>query len=380
MLLPKSFYFFNFAASAALIPFLPLFYQQAGLNGYQIGLLAGIPPLITIFSAPVWGALGDYTRQYKRLLIVGGLGLLASVYALSLARSFATLASLVIAYAFFVSPVIPMVDHTTMRLLGERKDQYGKQRLWGAVGWGVAAPIIGMAAERVGLQWSFYGNLALMFAAILVITRLPISKTSLGIQFWSGLRGLLSNRQLAVFLVIVLVGGTGMAMASSFLFLHIETLGASRSLMGISLTFATISELPVLYFSDRLLRRFGALRLILFSLAALVVRVMAYSFLKVPWMVLPVQLLHGMTFSLMWVSGVTYVTEIAPAGMGATSLSLFTSVMSGMGGMLGGLIGGWLYDTVGTAMMFRWVGLSVLAFLILVQSIDYFLKLLKISW
>ncbi len=364
MLLPKSFYFFNYAAWAALFPFLPLFYQQAGLNGYQIGLLTGIPPLTTVISGPIWGGLGDYTHQYKRLLIVAVVGVLASVYGMLHAQTFAALAPLVVAYAFFLAPVIPMVDHTTVELLGERKSQYGKQRLWGSIGWGISAPIIGVVAERAGLSWGFFGFLALYFCVLLVILGLPVRKTRLGIPFWSGLRDLLSNRQLALFLLIVLVGGTGFAVASNFLFLHLEWLGASRTLMGISQSFATFSELPVLFYSGWLLRRFGARNLVLFSLLAFAARALLYSFLKSPWMVLPVQLLHGMTFSLMWASGIAYVSEIAPEGMGATSLSLFASVMAGMGGMLGSVLGGWMFDTIGTTAMFRWTGLSVLAFLV----------------
>ncbi len=222
MLLPKGFYFFNYAAWAALIPFLPLFYQQAGLNGYQIGLLTGIPPLATVFSGPIWGGLGDYTRQYKRLLIVALVGVLASVFGMLHAHSFAALMPLVVAYAFFMAPVVPMVDHTTVDLLGERKSQYGKQRLWGSIGWGVSAPVVGVVMQRAGLNWGFYGFLAMMFCAMLVISGLPISKTRLGIQFWTSLRDLLAQRQLALFLLIVLVGGTGFAVATNFLFLHLE--------------------------------------------------------------------------------------------------------------------------------------------------------------
>ncbi len=49
---PFSFYFLYFAAFSALMPFFVLFYQRLGFNGAQIGLLTGIPPLITLVAAP----------------------------------------------------------------------------------------------------------------------------------------------------------------------------------------------------------------------------------------------------------------------------------------------------------------------------------------
>jgi hypothetical protein len=45
---PFTFYFLYFAAIASLLPFFVLFYQGLGFNGAQIGLLTGVPPLITL--------------------------------------------------------------------------------------------------------------------------------------------------------------------------------------------------------------------------------------------------------------------------------------------------------------------------------------------
>ena len=45
---PFTFYFLYFAALACLAPFVVLFYQQLGFSGAQIGLLAGMAPLITL--------------------------------------------------------------------------------------------------------------------------------------------------------------------------------------------------------------------------------------------------------------------------------------------------------------------------------------------
>ena len=39
---PFTFYFLYFAATAALIPFIVLYYQQLGFSGGQIGLLSAL--------------------------------------------------------------------------------------------------------------------------------------------------------------------------------------------------------------------------------------------------------------------------------------------------------------------------------------------------
>jgi hypothetical protein len=54
---PAAFYFLYFAALAAFMPFLSIYYQNLGLDGRQIGTLLALPPLVSLFAGPsglVW--------------------------------------------------------------------------------------------------------------------------------------------------------------------------------------------------------------------------------------------------------------------------------------------------------------------------------------
>jgi PPP family 3-phenylpropionic acid transporter len=360
MWLPKAFYFFYFAAAASLIPFLALYYEQVGLSGRQIGLLAGMLPLISLISASFWGGLADATQRHGRLLTLAIGGTLISVLALSLATAFCWLIAVVVFYALVSAPILPLVDSTVVAMLGERKKEYGKQRLWGAVGWGLAAPAAGVLIDRTGLDWAFYGYLVLMCGGLVVSTRLPVSRASIGARFWRGLRSLATNWQWIVFLVAILIGFLGLSIAINFLFLYMSSLGASKTLMGVSLTVATVSELPVWFFSSRMLERWGTRGVLTLSLLACAAQGFAYSLIRAPWLVLPIQLLHGPAFSAMWAAGVSYASEMAPEGMGATAQGLFQGVAMGLRSALGAFLGGILYDSVGPVMMFRWGGVSAL--------------------
>jgi PPP family 3-phenylpropionic acid transporter len=258
-----------------------------------------------------------------------------------------------------------LVDNTVMEMLGEQRGRYGKQRLWGAVGWGIAAPLVGWLVERSGLHWTFFSYIVLMTAGLLVIWFLPVRQTSVAPKFWQGLHLLLRNWQWVIFLLLVFIGGTILSIISNFLFLFLNDMDASKTLMGLSLTIATISELPVLFFSERLLKRWSDRELLTFALLISVIRSLAYSFINTSGLVLLVQLLHGPSFSAMWVAGVSYANEIAPKGMGATAQGLFSGVQLGLAGTFGGLVGGFLYENFGAVMMFRWVGVVGLATLIL---------------
>jgi MFS transporter, PPP family, 3-phenylpropionic acid transporter len=370
MVLPKAYYLLYYGAAASLIPYLSIYYQSIGFSGKEIGLLVAIPPLVMLVGAPLWGGLADATRQHKRLLMLAIVLALLSVVALSLITRFVVFIPAVAAYALFVAPVMPLIDNTVMEMLGERRGKYGKQRLWGAVGWGIAAPLVGWRVEQSGLHWTFLSYIVLMSAGLLVIWFLPVKQTSIGSKFWRGLRSLLLNWQWVIFLLLVFIGGTILSIISNFLFLYLNDMSASKTLMGLSLTVATLSEMPVLFFSDQLLKRWDARGLLTFALLILVVRSLAYSLINSPGLVLLIQLLHGLSFSTMWVAGVSYANDIAPKGMGATAQGLFSGVQLGLAGTFGGLIGGFLYENLGAVMMFRWVGMIGFVALILFLMVE----------
>lgn len=360
MNLSKGIYFLFYGAAASLFPFLVIYYEKLGLNGYQIGFLAGIMPLISLFSAPFWGGIADATQKHKRLLLLTMSISIVIAYALSFASDFLYLIPLVALLAFFIAPIMPIIDNSVMSRLAERTDQYGKVRLWGAMGWGVAAVFGGWLIERLGLSWAFYGYMILMGMGLLVVWKLTVSQAGIGSKFWSGLRVLFSNPAWVLFLFTVVVFGIGSAVIQNFLFLYMNDLNASKILMGLSLMIATISELPVLYFSDRLLARFGIPGMMISSMLFLSLRLLAYSFVQIPMLILLIQLLHGLTYSLMWVSGVSFAAKYAPYGMGATAQGLFSGVLLGLAAALGAFFGGTLYENTGPVTMFRVIGLFVL--------------------
>ena len=361
MLKPKIYYFFIYGAGAALVPYLVIYYQGLGLSGSQIGLLAGIPTLMSMLSTPVWGGLADATNKKRLLLGIAILVSMSMVGVLSLTTTFLWMVLVVTLYAFHSAPIIPMMDSTVMELLGEHKDQYGKLRLWGAVGWGLSAPLIGWMNQHYGLQWSFWGYMIQMAVVFMVVMGMPVGQASLANRFWQGLRNLLQDMRWRLFLLVVFVSGVGSSVLSNYLFLRLNDLGATKTLMGVALAVATLSELPVFFYSGILIKRWGARSLLLLSLFVYVFRDLLISFLPVAWMVLPVQLLHGLTFSITWAAGVSYARQIAPAGLGATAQGLFSSTFFGLGGAVGAFMGGILYQTVGSALLFRYIAVLVLA-------------------
>ncbi len=352
MVLPKLYYLFYYASLAALTPYLALHYRQIGLTGQQIGLLSALSPLTALVSALLWAGLADATGKHRRLLVVAMLGMLVLVYGIAVAPNMLWLMPAVALYAFFRAPVGPLVDASVLRVLGERRHEFGRQRLWGAIGWGATAPIVGAITERLGLRWAFYAYMPLLAVCLLITLRLPVAQPPRTVSFWHGLRGFLRNRQWLIFLATVFVAGVASSANSGFLFLHLDDLGAPNTLMGLSLTAASLGEIVMFSAAPWLLRRWGPRGLLIAALSASSVRMLGYSLMRAPWIVLPLQVLHGPAFSGLLTAGVAYADEMAPPGMGATAQAIFGSVQTGLAAAVGGLVSGVVLDLYGAPTLF----------------------------
>ncbi|MDX9991465.1 MAG: major facilitator superfamily domain-containing protein 6 [Anaerolineales bacterium] len=356
---PSAFYFMFFGAFSFLMPFLTLFYQSAGYNGAQIGLLTGIAPLITLVGGPFLTGLADSTRRHKLIMAATIVATVTAALFLPRASGFYGLFGLVVLFSFFGAPIISLADSATISMLGENKHGYGRIRLWGSVGWGLVAPLAGAVVQKFGLAWPFYGYAIGMGGTLLVAMTLHFPTQPSSTPFKAGIKSLLSSKEWMSFLLMVLLGGIGLATINSYLFVYMENLKFDKTLMGFALTISTLSEIPVMFFAGRFLKQFSPRHLLLTSLLIVAGRLLLYSGSNQAWQILLIQLVHGFTFPLIWVAGVSYADKVAPAGLAATAQGMFGSTLMGVGAALGGLLGGLLLQFFDPAKMYLITGVIV---------------------
>jgi PPP family 3-phenylpropionic acid transporter len=372
MFFPSLYYFLYFGAISVLFPYLALFYKGQGLTGGQIGLLAAISPIISFFSAPLWTGAADASHRHKLVTMVCILGVVIVTFIFPNIASFGGLLLMISIYSLFGAPTGSLVDSAVLALLGDRKERYGRIRLWGTVGYGVVAPFAGELIGRLGIKWAFWGYAILMMGGLLVVIQIPFRQSHSNSSFRSGMRVLIANQPWMLFLVMVFIAGIGMATINNYLFVYMQSLGASKTLMGFALTISTISEIPALFFSDQLLRRFGARGMLIIAMTTIGLRLTCYSLTTQPWVILVIQLCHGLTFAAIYTAGVNYAYQIAPTGMKATTQGMFTGTYMGFGSAAGGLLGGILMDLFSPGGMYAIIGtlilVSLIAFLLVEQK------------
>jgi MFS transporter, PPP family, 3-phenylpropionic acid transporter len=353
----RAFYLCYFAVTASVLPYLALFYEALGFRGAQIGVLSGLFPFALSLGIFLWSGLSDLLGRPRALLTALHVGGLLGLLALSFSTSYPALLVAVGVFAGCFGAVVPIVDSAVLHGLGARKDRYGSLRVWGVVGYGASAPLVGRLTESYGLQSAFWVAAALLVLCLAAVYRLDFAQegTALALN-----PAAFASKPWLIFLGLAFAGGLGLAVCSTYVYLYLSALGASRTVVGLSLTAATLAELPATLLLGALLRRAPPPTLLLGALALLGIRLLLYPVAQnVPW-VLGVQLLHGVTFSVILIAGVTYADQLAPPRLRASAQGLFSATMTGLGGAAGGLGGGLLYGAVGVPALFTLVGAPLL--------------------
>jgi MFS transporter, PPP family, 3-phenylpropionic acid transporter len=366
---PFTFYVLYFAALSSLMPYFVLFYQELQFNGTQIGLLTGIPPLVTLVAAPFWTGLADSKRWHRWIM---GLGILVAVIVIFLLQSFSGfifIFTLIILFNTFISPVASLTDSATMNMLGEERAMYGRIRLGGTIGWGVFAPIAGVLVQRYGLSAGFWSFSVLMLINLLISQRFVHGSHEQAGSQQGSLRSLLTNRRWINFLFLAFLGGIGSFSVAAYLFPYMAELGANESTMGIASSIATLTELVVFFFGNRLVKKFGSYGLLILALVMSGIRSLLYSLVSTPAMVLVLQAFGGTIFPALWLAGVSYADENAPLNLKSSAQGLFGAMMFGVGSAAAGFLGGLLLETIGGRGMFLVLGIIVFVGLAIAEGI-----------
>lgn len=351
LLAPKMFYFFWFTAIGIYGPFITLYYQQRGLTLAQIGILLALPGITQIVAGPLWGLLADALHLHRKLLPLVIIGALVPVTLIGVMDSFWPILLLAACSAIFSVPIAPLSDTATLTLLGERREQYGAQRVWGAIGWGISSIVSGIIVQQYGLGSMFWIFPFVGACAVLVSLRLPGAEL-VDSHVLGSARTLLRDTRWARFLFCSLMIGCASSLMHGFLSIYLAQLGAGAGQIGLAFTIASVSELPIMALAPLVLKRWGARPLLVCAGLAYALRLTIYILAPSPEWALGAQLLHGFCFAAIWIAGVHEAQRLALPGLAATAQSLFSTALFGVAVVLANSIGGIIYQNMGSTALF----------------------------
>lgn len=370
----SAYYFFFFGAIGCLVPYIPLYYLKIGLGGEQIGLITGLGPIVLLIASPLWGAVGDRFNLHRRLLPLATAGAILPALIIPFTTQLVPLIALTILQAIFATAIGPLIDSAAIEIAARERVPFGVVRLWGSVGFIVFSLLMGWMLITIPITYTFYGYAACMTLGVIVALPLPARQ-----QFWNasllqGFKQLLAQLPLTLFLLSALLVGAAATAVQFFFALHVQFIGGDSNVIGIAGAIGAITEIPILFRAESVIKRIGGLWSgVVIGTAVYALRWWLLASATTAWVIYLTQLLHSVSFGIYLVCAVAYMEQQAPKGLSATAQALLTSSMWGFGAMIGAFGGGILYANFGTPTLFRITSVvTVMALMILLS-----LKLIK---
>lgn len=357
----RALYLGYYMALGALMPYLNLYYERRGLSGVQIGLLSAVVLLTSSATAIGWSGLADRLRLHRSMLTINLLLASACVFLLSRATGFTVLIPIVIAYALFIAPVIPLIDGAALEAARRLGRSYGDVRVSGSIGWIISVAGVGFLIQSFDIRWLFYAYIAFMLVTAAFSLFQHDRQATLQAPWGMNLRLLITDPSILMFLASIFLVAVGNGAVQNFFSLYLDGIGASEGIIGIAWAVAAVSEIPVMIYSGHIMRRIGAAGLLKFAIFVYALRWLLFSFVQDPAWALALQLLHGLSFGAFLTAGVTYLSERTPAGFVTTSQAIFNAVCYGVAAVVGSMVGGYLYDSSGMTNLFRIFSLVTVA-------------------
>ncbi len=361
----RAIYFLVFAPLGVYVPYLPVYFREAGRSAAEISVLFAIAPALKLLTSPLWGHVIDVTGDRRRFfLIAASLAALGSAVWVSTAALVPAMLGMAV-YAFARGPLPALADTAAVELSQTKGHDYSRMRIWGSIGFVAASITVGFAVERGGLGsvplWLFAVNLALAVAAWTIgRDEVPVpAKTS------GGRAGVLS-RGVVILLAASTLHQIALSPYNTFYGIHLADLGLPPSAIGTSWAAAVGAEIVVLLAAGRAVTRFGTKNLLVFSMAISALRWFAVARLDGVVALVAVQTLHAFSFGTYLVAAVTYIGTEVPESRRTMGQTLFGAVSFGLGPLIGTLVAGQAYQHLGGAGMFNAAGFIEVAAAVLI--------------
>jgi PPP family 3-phenylpropionic acid transporter len=368
----------SFAASYTILavtsPYLPILIRNLGYGPEIIGLFLGVFEVAGIVGPFLTGALADRFGRFRPALAISYGLVLATLLPLIYLRNPAIVLASLIVLAIGVRSIIPLTDTAVTIELG-LSGNYGRVRSFGSLSFVVSAlflqyqPWLPLTKTTHIAFWAAAATaFAYCFLPLLPDRNPRDRKTAAP----SAGRDNAAPRNFVdgpfiVGLLIIALSRLAMTPINSFfsLFIADELKWNTVSLMW---ALSAAAEIPFIYFSSRLIAKFGAPRLLAVSSAAVFIRLWVYALFPTPGGVVFGQLLHSFCYGLFHPAAVNFITTRVPPNRRATGMAMYLSLGSGLPNFLGSAIGGLVIAAFGYRALFASYGVFAVAGVVLYFS------------
>jgi len=342
-----SFFFLYFAYIGLVSPYASLFFLDRGFNVIEIAVLMSMLQVTRIVGPFSWGWLSDYLSN--RIGIIRVCACLAALVFLSIffLHSYISFFIWMFVLHTILSSQMPLGETATIHALYKDNTfdkRYGRLRLWGSIGFITMVLAAGELFQRKGIELYPIVGVIVLFALALTTFCLHEPKMERRKMVKGELWVVLLNPDVRWFLI----SGFFMIFAHAALYvfysLYLANLGYDKFQIGLFWALGVAAEVIFFYFQNKVLSRLDAEVILQGTFGIGVIRFILIAFLPITSVLILAQLMHAATFAAHHSAATKLLQRWFTGPLQARGQAVMATVSYGLGGTMGGLCAGWIWD------------------------------------
>ena len=342
------FYFFYYATVGAFMPYWAPYLEARGFSAVQMGAAFALMGLSRSVMPVIWGIWADATERRIGLVRLSALVSLLLFISIPFVDGMLAVAILMLAYSLFWHALLPQFEVIALNHLARTGADYSRVRLWGSVGFVFAVLSLGPLLDQFGMMPLPFLVGLMWIGMVITAWRVPDAVVVHASDTPSpGIWQVLRRPEVMTLLLVCLASQLSFAPYYNFFTLFLERHGYSRGLAGVLWALGVIAEIGLFWVMRPVIQRVGVRRLMLAALAATALRWTIIGVAVDSWtLLLLAQLSHALTFGAYHAVAVHYVQRLFPGRLQGRGQAIYNAVAYGIGGSIGSLASGWMWDAI----------------------------------
>ncbi|MEZ4527822.1 MAG: MFS transporter [Desulfobacterales bacterium] len=258
-------YFLYFGVMGIFLPYFNLYCFHLGFDGFQIGVLSAMRSVSMVLFPVLWSMAADRFRIRRGIFVLCSFSSAIIWTAFLFTAEFHMILIISIVYGVFYSPMISFMEAFTMDILEKDKSSYGRVRAWGTIAFIFISGGMGKLIDLYSVRLILIMILAGSLVQALLSPKVP-RISGQGRKY--GKPDFLFRARPLVFLFCAFLMLVSHGTYYGFFSIHLETLGYSKTFIGLAWALASVAEIGVMMSSARIFKRFAIEKVLLFSFGA----------------------------------------------------------------------------------------------------------------
>jgi PPP family 3-phenylpropionic acid transporter len=347
-------------------PYMPVWFRAQHLSGTAIGVLISAPMLVRIFSGPVLAVWADGFALRRTPLLMLGLGAGLTYAVIGLVVGFVPWLIAWVMASSLLATMAPLADVMTLRAARSGGFHYGWPRgigsiafVFGNVAMGALLsghmPVIGVVA------WTAAAGLLAGLAAPVLLPPMPVHEDGEVRHHhdrWRGVGDLVRNKPFMLAVTSAAAIQASHAFYYTFSAILWPRQGIPPVFVGILWGAGVTVEIAFMWWMEPWRRRVGPERLLMIGGAAAILRWTAFAFSPPLWVLFPLQALHALSFTAVFMGSLQLIERLAPREAASAAQTVASALSGGLVIGLATILSGPLFDAFGP---FGYLAMSALA-------------------